>query len=212
MKQYPYFITDGALIVLALLFAILAAISGAIFDYAAAFVAFSLVGLRFVSGERSVKAFRESVSSIKGLKAWETEFLSFGTLKFDYNGETAFYSFQIGRTSDGAMPVAYRLCFTNRAKIDFGASRNADPGLVVSGDRSFFALVKNNIERFDKKYEIKRVSNSDGTLLLEVLLEFGETPISEEKKSADMCEFLEEYLEFGFALNKKLKTAAAGRI
>ena len=211
MKRYPYFVSDGALIVLVLSFAILAAISGAIFDYATALVAFVLVGLRFVSGARNVKEFGETVSSIRGLKAWETEFLSFGTLKFDYKGETVFYSSTIGRKSDGAIPVTYRLCLTNKAKTSFDICQK-EKAFEVSGDNAFFALVKNDIERFDKKYEVRRISNSDGVLRIAVLLEFGETPISRENKSADMCEFLEEYLEFGFALNKKLKIAAAGRI
>ncbi len=212
MKRYPYFMTDGVFVLAVLVLLVFAALSGAILSYFLALVAVAFIAWRYVSEGRKARDFGESISCIKGLRSWEAVFLSFGTLKFDYKGESVLYSSEIGQRLDGTAQVAYGLGLTNRARAWFDArQKKGGQGFDVTGDTKLFALVKDDIENFDRKYEVVRIRQSDGLLQTEVRLEFSTKPLAKEEKAAEMCGFLEEYLEFGLLLNKKLKAAAPGR-
>jgi hypothetical protein len=212
MKRYPYFMTDGVFVLAVLALLLFAIFSGTILNYILALVGIAFIAWRYVSEGRKARDFSESVSCIKGLRSWEAVFLSFGTLKFGYKGEDVFYSSEMGQRLDGTVQVGYGLGIANRANGWFDARQKKDgPGFDLSGDRKLFALVKGDIEKFDRKYEVVRIRQSDGLLQTEVRLEFSTKPLAKEEKAAEMCEFLEEYLEFGLALNKKLKTAGPKR-
>lgn len=212
MKSYPYFMTDGVILLAVLILLVFAVLSGDILNYLLVLVGIAFIAWRYVSEERRAKDFGESISGMRGLRSWEAVFLSLGTLKFDYNGEIVLYSSELGQRLDGTVQVAYGLSLTNRARGGFEVRQKKDAGgFDVSGDRSLFALVKDDIEKFDRKYEILHIRQSDGLLQMEVRLEFSTKPLAEEEKAAEMCDFLEEYLDFGLALNKKLKVSGPKR-
>jgi hypothetical protein len=210
VKRYPYFLIDGLFIVVDVLLLGLTIYTGILYGYLLVLLVTAYVAWRYFSEERRAKEFHDSISCIKGLESWESVFLSFGTLKFGYNEESVLYSSEIGQRSEGAMAVGYNFAFTNRSKTWFDIRRKADgKGFDVAGDKRVFALVKGDIEDFDRKYEITRIRQTDGLLQIGIRLKFSIEPLTREEKSAEMCEFLEDCLEFGLVLNKKLKTGGA---
>ena len=207
MRSYPYFMIDGLLVAVAVLLLVFSAVSGILFDYLLLAVTAAFIAWRYVSEKRHADAFDESVSCIKGLDSWDSDFFSLGTLILRYRGERAYYSSEMGRGQDGVVVASYTLALANPSKTWFDIRAKADGrGFEASGDRKFFARVKDDIENFDRKYEVVRIRESDGLLRTDVRLAFSTKPLEKEEKSAEMCEFLEEYLEFALALNRKLKT------
>ncbi len=207
MRNYPYFISD-ALILLVLLF-IVPAVSIYLGNLVMGLMSILFFALVFQSSIRKIKDFERSIEGIKGIRSWESDFSSLGTLVFDYKGERLRYHSVVRGKDGGNIPVDYLVDARNGSKKRFEILNKGEGWLnefYVSGDKRFLSSVKREISAFNKKYMISEMRNSDGFLHISVSLQFlpGKPP-SKEKKLGDMAGFLEEYLEFAYKLNRKLR-------
>ena len=141
MKNYPYFVYDAVM----LLFFILV-IPGVSFilDLVPFAIASPIVFvILFVSSMGKISDFRESVKNVKGL-AWESKFLSLGTLIFKYKGQSMEYHSFVREKTNGRISVVY--CVSMKAKgKDFEITNHGDElfgEFVVSGDKKSVNSIK----------------------------------------------------------------------
>ncbi len=207
MKHYPYFVFEFLLFSFLLL--LVPAIS-IFYGYTqVAILSILLFALIFVRNIGKVKDFEKSISKIKKITSWESDFFSLGRLIFDYEGEQLYYkSFLLGKV-ERSFSVDYELCARNDNKKKFEIL-NVGSGWLneysVSGDKQFLSSIKGEITKFNKEYMLVRLCNNHGILKMIVNIRFkDEKPPSKEIKLDSMNDFLDDYLEFASKINKKLK-------
>ncbi len=207
MKHYPYFVFEFLLFVFLL---ILVPMISVFYGHAhMAIFSALLFALIFVRNIGKLKDFERSISKIRNITTWESDFFSFGRLIFDYGGEQFYYkSFLLGKV-ENAFSVDYELCARNDSEKTFEILYEGSGWLgdyCVSGDKKFLNSIKSEISRFNKEYMLTRLSNSHGILKMVVNIRFkDEKPPSKQAKLDSMNDFLGDYLEFASRINKKLK-------
>jgi len=209
MRNYPYFISDA--IVLLLLLAVIPAVS--LYSGYGSWIAITSILIFFIYFQSSItkiKDFERSVKNIKGIRSWESNFFSFGTLFFDYKGERLSYQSMLRGKRGNHISVDYVLDAVNKSKKQF-EMKNEGRGWLnefsVSGDEKFLSSMKKDIVAFNKKYRIEKMKNDKGVLHMVVNLRFmpGKPP-SKKEKLEDMSQFLQDYLELTSKINKRLRT------
>lgn len=205
MKCCPYFVADALLLAVSVALFPLSFIYSGPLNYALPFVFLAFVAFRLATELKAAEDFDGAVKGIRGLRSWQSEFFSFGTLKLDYRGQKIRYSSEIRDRFDSVVPVIYTLSIANNGRKPFEIRGAGDGTFNVSGDRRFFESAKRVILAFDKKYEIRSIRSSDGLLRTDVVLCFAAgAPPSKPAKLGEMAGFLGDYLEFGLALKRKL--------
>ncbi|MBD3210770.1 hypothetical protein GF318_05295 [Candidatus Micrarchaeota archaeon] len=207
MKHYPFFITEVVFLLLFLAIVPVSIFFNGPFSWLFALVAGIIFVVISVMDHQRYVDFAESVKSIKGLKNWETEFWSVGTLKFDYKGEKIRYSSCVGRSTPSVIPVTYNLQLENGSPVSFSLGQGGKwlGEFSAKGNRKFLDTIRQEISSFNKKYELRKMENHEGLLDISVKLDFVAHKPPPEDKLEDMSRFLKEYLEFGYTINKKLK-------
>lgn len=200
MRRYPFFISDFLLLLFMLSLFPLALMYNTAPNYALAFASLVLFGVVFVGNQVRVLDFNEEVNDVKEIRSWESDFLSLGTLRFDYRGEGINYRSRIRQRLNGSIPVDCSICLENGSSASFEISREAGR-LSMRGDKRSLASVKKEVSAFSRKYRLRRMRNSDGLLGIDVRHEF----TSGNMKKGGMARFLRDYLELGYGINKKLK-------
>lgn len=208
MKHYPYFIADALLLILLVLVIPLGALY-LHYGIELPLVSVLVFALIFHSNIGKIKDFEGSVKNIKGIDSWESDFFSLGCLIFDYKGEELNYCSMLRGKSGKDISVDYLIDASNNSKKELEIINVGEGWLnefSVSGDKKTISSIKKEFSAFNKKYRIESLKNSKGKLHIAVNLRFmpGKPP-SKKKKLEDMTAFLQDYLEFAYNLNKKLK-------
>lgn len=139
MKCCPFFVADAVLMALAVAMFPLSALYGAPMNYVLAILSLAFVAFRLKTESDAARDFSDGVKRIRGLRSWESEFLSFGTLKFDYKGQEIRYSSRIDERFDSVIPVTYSLSLLNRNRQSFDIVQKAEgSGFDAYGDKRFF--------------------------------------------------------------------------
>ena len=201
MRSYPYFIFDLFLLVAIVSLVLLSLAHCNSLNYGLAFASLAVFGVIFIGNQEKAEVFDAAVRGIKGIGSWESDFLSLGTLRFDYKGEKVGYSSLIRQRFNDGIPVDYSICMENGSRISFDTARKAGR-LSMSGNRKFIASVKKDVIAFNRKYKLRRMRSSKGLLRVDVRMEFTKDSI----EKGGVARFLKDYLEFGHKINKKLKT------
>jgi hypothetical protein len=207
MKHYPFFVTEVFFLLIFIAIIPVVYFHQEPISYAAAIVAAGIFVLVSVTDHNKYRDFEKAVKGIKGVRSWETEFLSAGTLLFDYKGEYIRYTSCIGAANRSYIPVTYDIRLQNRSDISFDLVRGGKwlGEFLVHGNRKFLDKLRQDITGFDRKYPIRHIRNKEGVLDIGVELDFVAKGAPPPGKLGDMTQFLEDLLEFGYKVNKKLK-------
>ncbi len=205
MRAFPYFLSEGILAFLAAVSLLIPLVAPGLLNYGLALLSLVIFLGFFKVFDSYAHDFGRSVKGIKGLSRWDSDFFSGGSLSLEYLDEKIHYHSLVG-SAGKTIPVDYFLRLRNGAEEDFTFTKTADGGFSVSGGQAFYAKAEQEIKRFDSSYFIRTISNADGTLEIDVRLEFEHgPPPSKEEKLEDMTGFLEDYLSFAYLLNSMLK-------
>ena len=199
MKRYPYFLFDFLLLIFILSLLLFAVWHNT--NYALAVASLVVFGVIFIDNHGKVLNFDSAITGIKGIRSWRSSFLSLGTLRFDYRGVDVRYSSLIRQRLNGGIPVDYSICMKNGSRISFEVIQKSGR-LSMSGNKRFLASVKKEVNAFNRKYGLRCMRNSKGLLEIDVRLEF----TASNMKAGGVTRFLKDYLEFGYIINKKLKS------
>ncbi len=205
MRAFPYFLSEGILAFLAAVSLLIPLVAPGALNYGLALLSLVIFLGFFKIFDGMAHDFARSVKVIKGLDSWDSDFFSSGSVRLEYRGEKAHYRSLVGRPGK-TIPVDYYLRFGNGSAERFIFSKKPDGGFSLEGGEGFYKKAAAEIGKFDSCYFVREISNMDGTLEIDVRLEFehGQPP-SKEEKLADMTGFLEDFLEFGYGLNSLLK-------
>jgi hypothetical protein len=210
MRHYPYFAMD--LITLLVLLIIIPAsaflMSPPSTETAAASVL--VFAALFVSGMGKTHDFESSIKNLKNVKSWKSDFMSFGTLIFNYDGDPLKYSSMLRGKENGLISVDYIVQAKNNSDVEIvilNRGNGDEDSFGVSGDGKFIESIKKDVENFNKKYKVKSITNAEGLLEVTVNLRFKQgPPPSKQTKLDDMTSFLDELLAFTVKINSKLKS------
>lgn len=198
--RYPYFISDAFMIGLAIALLAIAALTPSVLNLALAALAVCVLASIYVFNSRKINDFAKGMESIEGLKSWEPEFFSLGTVVLDYLGSKVHYSSDLGMSTGESIPVTYRISMRNDNQGEFDYSAGSIPKGAIEDK------VLKEIERFNRSYPLVRLRNQSGILELTVKLEFIKArPSSKSEKIKTMAEFLSDFLTFGLMLNEYLE-------
>ncbi|MEW6722215.1 MAG: hypothetical protein AB1324_03060 [Candidatus Micrarchaeota archaeon] len=206
MRHFPYFLTDAALLAIALAAVALPLVFQGMLNYGLAILSAGIFIFLYRKYESSVDFFDSAIRKVDGAKGWESDFSSNRTIIVDYRGEKAgleSHVVSMGKT----VSVDYSASFRNGSAVSFEARKAEDGGFIVEGNKIFFAAIADEVRRFDRSYQIKSISNASGGLTIVVSLEFEPgPPPSKEAKLSDMSSFISDFLAFGFLVNSKLRS------
>ncbi len=211
MKNYPYFIMDFILLLVLLVIVPIGALIMQPPSIATAAVSVIVFALFFKVSFEKIQDFRSSAKELKGLDSWESDFMSMGTLIFNYKGEEMHYKSELKGKSKEYISVHYSLSSKNNSKKEFAIINQENGWLsefAVFGDSKFLESVKREISEFNKKYCIMSMANADGKLetVAELSFETGPPP-SKQAKLDEMQAFLQEFLDFELKISQALKKA-----
>lgn len=210
MKHYPYFVMD--LVLMAVLLVIVPA--GALLmeppSFATAAVSIIVFALFFRETLEKILDFRSSAKDIPGLESWESDFMSIGTLIFVFKGQMMRYSSALRGRVEGLISMDYTIRTENGSKASFEAV-NMGKGWLgefsVSGDLKMLGPLSEDIDSFNRRYMLSRISNKDGVLESVANLRFKSgKPPSKEQKLDEMQAFLTEFIRLNYEMNEALKS------
>ncbi len=209
MRHYPYFIMDLFLLLVLLVIVPVGALLMQPPSFATAAVSVIVFALFFKMSIEKIQDFRSSVKNIPGIESWESDFMSMGTLLFNYKGEKMRYKSELKGREKDYISVHYCLSAENPSGEEF-AIINQEKGwlgeFAVFGDSKFLDSVKKQISDFNRKYCIISMSNAGGRLETVVELTFKSgAPPSKEAKLDEMQAFLQAFLDFETIINQALK-------
>jgi hypothetical protein len=180
-------------------------------SFATAAVSVIVFAIFFKVSIEKIQDFRSSVKELKGVESWESDFMSIGTLVFNYKGEKMSYKSELKGKSKDYISVNYTLSANNNSKKEF-AIINQEKGwlgeFAVFGDSKFLEAIKKEISSFNKNYCIISMANASGVLETVVELSFKKgAPPSKEAKLDEMQAFLRSFLDFEMKINQALRKA-----
>ena len=209
MRHYPYFLMDLLLLLVLLVIVPAGALLMQPPSLATAAASVLIFAIFFKMTIEKIQDFRSSVRDIEGVNSWESDFMSLGTLIFNYMGEQMKYKSELKGKSKDFISVHYSLSSRSGSKTEFAIINQENGWLgefAVFGDKKFLESVKKQIDAFNKKYCIMSISNSGGKLETVVDLTFKSgPPPSKEAKLDEMQAFLKEFLDFQRKLSQALK-------
>lgn len=200
MRYYPFFLFDFLLIVFVSFLVAFALLHNTTPNYALAVASLAGFGVLVIGNQGKVQSFEAAVKGIKGIRDWESRFLSVGTLRLDYKGEGIRYSSSIRQRLNGAIPVDYSIRMANGSKASFEIKQKAGK-LSMDGNKKLLSALKKEVAAFNRKYRLKRMKNGKGRLRVDVRLEF----TADDMRKGMASGFLRDYLEFGHKINQRLK-------
>lgn len=211
MKNYPYFIMDFILVLVLLVIVPIGALIMQPPSFATAAVSVIVFALFFKISFEKIQDFRSSAKELKGLDSWESDFMSLGTLIFNYKGEKMHYKSELKGKNKDYISVHYSLSSKNNSKKEFAIINQENGWLgefAVFGDSKFLESVKKEISAFNKKYCIMSLANSEGKLetIVDLTFKTGPAP-SKQAKLDEMQAFLQEFLDFELKIGQALKKA-----
>jgi hypothetical protein len=204
MRHYPYFFSD---LLLLFAFALSVALALALQTVESVFLPVLIIiailaVLKYTTD--GVRRMEEALSIIPNVRSWDSDFLSFGALVLDYRGMPIRYSSQVGREIDGTLPVEFKISLANGSPVTFRAFYDErTKAFAVEGNKIFFAMVREELTSFDRKYALIEVRNSDGLLRIHSVLGF----VKPEAPGGGitLSSYLQDLFELGYSINCKLK-------
>jgi hypothetical protein len=163
MRHYPYFIMDLVLLLVLLVIVPIGALLMQPPSFATAAVSLIVFALFFKISIEKIQDFRSSVNELEGVESWESDFMSLGTLIFNYKGERMRYKSELKGRSRDYISVHYHLSAENGSKKEF-AIINQEEGWLgefsVFGDSKFLETVKKEARRRQKRRSWTRCRHS----------------------------------------------------